>query len=105
MVKVLDEKKAEGILLLDVRSFFPFADYFILCSAFSERQISALVNAVIETAHQAFQLSTRVEGQPQSGWMLVDLDDIIVHILSPEQRNFYQLEELWRDSKQILHLQ
>lgn len=105
MVKVLDEKKAENILLLDIRANFPFADYFIICSGYSERQIAALVNAVIEKAHQSFKLSAKVEGLPQGGWMLIDLVDVIVHIFSPEQRNYYQLEEVWKDAKTILHLQ
>lgn len=105
LIKVLDDKKAEDILLLDIRSQFPFADYFIICSAYSERQISALVNAVIEKAHQSFNLPARVEGLPQGGWMLIDLVDVIVHIFSPEQRDYYKIEEVWNDAKTIIHLQ
>lgn len=101
----MDDKKAEDIVLLDIHTAFPFADYFVICSASSERMINALMKAVVEKAHQAYGSSARIEGMPQDGWMLADFGDVILHILAPEQRKFYQIEDVWRDAKVLLRVQ
>jgi ribosome-associated protein len=82
-----------------------FADYFIIGSGTSERMLHALANSVVEYVHTNFKWSVRTEGEPQEGWILIDAGDIIIHLFSPEQRNYYKLEDLWSQGKVLLHLQ
>lgn len=105
IVITLEDKKGENIVLMDIRDLAVFADYFVICSGTSDRMLQALADAVRESAHQAYGLSTRTEGNPQDGWLLVDLGDVIVHLFSPERRNYYRLEELWSHGKILLRLQ
>jgi ribosome-associated protein len=106
LVDVLEDKKAEDIVLLDLTGHSDFADFFIICSGTSERQIDALMDAVSESGRSAFQLkSPRVEGRPQGGWVLADFGALIVHVFSPEQRQRYKLEELWHEGKVMLRIQ
>jgi ribosome-associated protein len=90
---------------LDIRELASFADYFIICSGTSERMLQALAEASIETVHKTFQMPGRIEGKPQDGWILVDFGDVILHLFSPDRRNYYRLEELWSQGKIVLHLQ
>ncbi|MEN6394507.1 MAG: ribosome silencing factor [Anaerolineaceae bacterium] len=101
----LEEKKGENILLLDIRGLAPFADFFIICSGTSDRMLQALAEASMETVHKDYRLPARIEGKPQDGWILVDFGDVILHIFSPDKREYYQLEELWSQGKIVLHIQ
>lgn len=105
IVNSLEEKKGENIVLMDIRELAVFADYFVICSGTSDRMLQALADAVCEHVHQAYGLPTRTEGRAQDGWMLVDLGDVIVHLFSPDRRNYYRLEELWSHGKILLRLQ
>jgi ribosome-associated protein len=67
--------------------------------------LNALANIVSEFIHTKYQWSVRIEGEPRDGWVLLDAGDIIVHLFSPEQRNYYKLEDLWSHGKILLHLQ
>ena len=94
-VEIALDKRASDILLLDMRAECSFADYFVILSADSKRQIQAVcdeldVALATESAHVY-----RREGDVDSGWVLLDLADVIVHIFSPEQRQYYGLETLW----------
>jgi len=82
-----------------------FTDYFVICSGTSERMINALVDDVLDDLRDKHRIKARPEGSPQDGWVLVDYGNVIVHIFSPEKRDYYQLEELWGDGKVLLHLQ
>lgn len=104
LINSLEEKKAEDIVLLDLREISVLADYFLICSGTSERNIRTLSHIVVDTAKVKFGIQTKIEGQPNAGWIALDLGDIIVHIFSPNQRNFYQLEQLWQNSKLLLRL-
>jgi ribosome-associated protein len=105
LVDAIEDKKGEDILLMDIHDQCSFTDYFILCSGASERQLKAIVDAVLETASQRFGLSpSHVEGRPEMGWILLDLGDLIVHVFSPSQRNFYDLEGLWRQASILLRI-
>ena len=78
----------------------------MICTGNSERQLSALVDALEETARKKHRLKPpRVEGHAVSGWVLVDFGSVIVHAFSSEQRKRYKLEELWRDGKMIVRIQ
>jgi ribosome-associated protein len=105
IIDILEDKKAEDIILMDIQGLAPFADYFVLCSGTSERMLQALADAAVEVVHQQYQLPARVEGLPQDGWILVDFGDVILHLFSPERRNYYRLEELWVQGKILVHLQ
>jgi ribosome-associated protein len=105
LVNVLEEKKAENILLLDIHEIASFTDYFVICNGTSDRMLSALADAVSEAAHHIYQLPARIEGQPEDGWLLVDLGDTVVHLFSPDQRDYYRLEQLWEKGKILLKLQ
>lgn len=67
--------------------------------------IQALVDSAIDQVKKEFRINARVEGQSQDGWMLVDYGDIILHIFSPQRRDYYRLEELWSEGKVLLHVQ
>ena len=105
IIDVLDDKKAEDIVLLDISTAFPFSDYFIICSASSTRMINALIKAAVEKAHQSYGCSGRIEGMSQDGWVLVDFGDVILHVFAPEQREYYKIEDVWRDAKILLRVQ
>ena len=91
--------------MLDIRGLASFADYFIICSATSDRMLQALADAAQESAKNNYQILSKVEGLAQDGWLLVDFGDVILHIFSPERRDYYRLEELWSKGKILLHLQ
>jgi ribosome-associated protein len=101
----LEDKKAEAILLLDMQGQCPFADFFVLCTGTSERMLRALAETVAETAHQKGHVPARVEGKSVNGWILMDVGAVIVHLLSPDRREYYDLEGLWKDAKVLLQIQ
>lgn len=85
-------------MALDVRELSLLADYFLICSANTERQISAIVDAIIEEEQKAQVQVKRVEGKEGGKWILIDLGDVIVHVFSTSERSFYNLEKLWADA-------
>jgi ribosome-associated protein len=101
----LEDKKGEDIVVLDIRELADFAEYFVICSGTSDRMLQALADEVKARIGKAPQLPGRLEGRPQDGWVLVDFGDVIVHLLSPDRRNYYRLEELWANGKVLLRLQ
>ncbi len=105
LVNTLEDKKGENIILLDIQNIASFADYFIICSGTSNRMLNSLADAVEEDARHATKLPIRVEGSADYGWVVVDCGDIIVHLFSPSQREYYRLEELWERGKVLVHLQ
>ncbi len=106
IVDLLDEKQAQDILLLDIRDLAPFADYFVIATATSERQSKSLVDTLVETLRDQQRIKPLfIEGESHSGWQLLDYGEVIVHIFSPELRDFYRLEELWHEARVVVHLQ
>lgn len=104
-MNILEEKKGENILLLDIREQAIFADYFVICSGTSDRMLKALQDAVAEDVKEKFQVKARLEGNSGDGWVLADFGDVIVHFFSPQKRSFYRLEELWSQAKVLVRLQ
>jgi ribosome-associated protein len=98
----LEEKKGEDIVLLDIQKINAFTDYFIFCSGTSERMLRSLMHAVLDEVKTKHQLSGNVEGGADCGWIAIDLIDIVIHLFSTSQREFYQLEELWNNGRIIL---
>jgi ribosome-associated protein len=105
LVNTLEEKKGEDLLLLDIQDIASFTDYFIIANGTSDRMLDALADVVIETARNEFKLHARSEGRPSDGWLVVDFGDIVVHLFSPDQREYYQLEQLWERGKVLVRLQ
>jgi ribosome-associated protein len=77
----------------------------VISTGTSDRMLGALADAVIESVRDHYQLKGRIEGTPQDGWLLVDFGDVILHLFSPDRRNYYRLEELWSHGKLLLRLQ
>ena len=103
-VDIIEGKKAGNILLLDMREITLLADYYILCDGTSARQINAISDELLKSLKKAGSKRPMREGEPESGWVLIDLGDVIVHIFSPEQRNYYHLEELWADAPIVMRM-
>ncbi len=104
-VSIVEDRQAHDIILLDLRNLTTIADYFVICTAESERQLRAVVNALDEELTKAGALHPRVEGSPETGWVLLDFNGVIVHVFSPEQREFYRLERLWKQAQPIVVVQ
>lgn len=94
-VTALDELKAVDIRVLDVREMTSVTDFMIVASGRSGRQVKALGDNLVRKAKQEGHAPLGVEGERQGEWILVDLCDVVVHIMLPEVREFYQLEKLW----------
>lgn len=99
--KALDEKKAENIKILDIKHISVMADYFIICNGSNKHQILALQDSVIEHLTKAGFTAKNIEGKNGESWILMDYRDVIVHIFDNENREFYNLERLWQDGKEI----
>lgn len=105
IVELLDEKKGENILLLDLRGTCGFTDFFVLCDGVSERTLGALSDDVQRSVKTRYKMNARsVEGKKESGWILLDYGDTILHLFSPAMRNYYRLEDLWSEGKVVLHM-
>lgn len=92
----MGDKQAENLVILDLRPVTPMADYFVIGTAGSTRQMRAVVEAVVDALRETMGLRpTPVEGAPESGWMLVDYGGLIVHVFDPERREYYSLETMW----------
>ena len=99
--QVLDQKKAQDVLILDISLKSGFADYFVLATARSLRQIDALKTELEDKLAEDGLLVRHIEGKGESGWVLMDYGDIIVNIFSEEQRNRYQIEKVWGDCDRV----
>ncbi len=98
VVDALEAKKALDVLVIDVRGRCDFADRFIVASGRTDRQLKALAQAVAEVAHR-FGLPARIEGLDAMEWLLIDLDDAVVHLFLPDVREAFQLERLWANTR------
>lgn len=97
----MDDKKAENIKIIDISEITAIADYFIICSGSNPSQIDAIIDNIQETLGQAGFYAKRIEGNRNSGWILMDFGDIVVHVFSRDDRLFYDLERIWRDGRSV----
>lgn len=95
VLDTLAENKAQSITDLDVTELTDITDYMVICSAISSRHTRALANKITETVKSKGIRPLSTEGLEESEWVLVDLGDVLVHIMLPEVREFYSLEKLW----------
>jgi len=90
--------KAEDVVALDVREQSSFADVFVIATGRSDRQVRAIADAIEQAAKKAGVPPLGVEGVAEGRWVLIDLDDVIVHVFTPDTREHYDIERLWRDA-------
>jgi ribosome-associated protein len=95
IVELLSDHQAENVVLLDISQIAPFTDYFVIASALNARHMLALIDIFDKDLAREGAKPLRKEGEPDSGWVLVDFGAVIVHIFTPEDRAFYNLEGLW----------
>ena len=91
--------------MLDVRERCGFADYFVICSGESSRQIRSICDDIAKSLKKEGVMPHHEEGSLESGWFLLDYSDVIVHVFGAKERDYYALEELWGDSKVLLKIQ
>ncbi len=97
VVDALEDMKGVDIKVLDVHEKSSVTDIMVIVAGNSSRQVKSLANSVVEKAKAAGQQPLGVEGEQDSSWMLVDLGDVVIHVMLPETRDFYNLEKLWGD--------
>jgi len=105
IVELAEDKKAADIVLLDLTGLTTLADYFVICSGGSERQLDAIADGVVETLRDERLRPIGREGVSASHWILIDYGSVIVHVFTPPERDFYQLERHWGEARTILRVQ
>jgi len=106
VVDVLVDRQASDVVLLDLSALSAFADYFVIATSDNVRQMRALIDTLEEALGETFpQLTFREEGQPDDGWVLLDLGAVVVHLFSIEKRAYYDLERLWQRAQEVVRIQ
>jgi len=105
IVELAEDKKAADIVLLDLAGLTTMADYFIICSGGSERQLEAIASGIIGSLRDEKTKAIGREGTAASHWVLVDFGSVIVHIFTPPEREYYGLEKHWSGARTILSVQ
>ncbi|MBM4428424.1 MAG: ribosome silencing factor [Chloroflexi bacterium] len=104
MVNSLEDTKGEDIVLIDLKEIVSYTDYFVICTGTSDRMLDALANSAIDDIRKKHKKKGKKQGNSRDGWVIVDYGDVVVHLFSPDQRDFYQIEDLWVDGKVLLKL-
>ena len=104
-MEVASDKQAADIVMLDIGKVCTFADYFVICTADTERQIEAITKDMDEALGSDAAPLKRREGTANSGWVLLDFGPVIVHIFAPKERDYYQLEELWSKGTLVVRIE
>ena len=105
IVDLASDKKASDIVLLEIRELTTLADYFVIASGASERQLGAIADGIVEGLRDEGSRPIGREGSANAHWLLIDYGSVIVHVMATPERDFYQLERLWADAPLLLRLQ
>jgi ribosome-associated protein len=105
LVELAEDKQASEIVLLDIQKVSTIADYFIICSGDNDRQIQAIVDHIDEKINQEFKLNANREGEPQTGWMILDYGAVVIHVFRNDQRDYYRLDQLWNKAAPVIVVQ
>lgn len=100
-VRAADEKRAHQITTLDMKGVSLVADYFVICHGNSETQVEAIAREIKSRAVEAGLELKRLEGADKARWILIDLNDVIVHVFHKDERSYYNLEKLWGDARTL----
>jgi ribosome-associated protein len=100
-VRAAEEKQAKDIKVLDLRDVTSFADYFVICSGTNSRQIQAISNEIEQELKELGERANSVEGYTHAEWVLMDYGDYLIHIFTEKAREYYDLERLWREAKEV----
>lgn len=100
-IAALEDKKGDNIRIIDISEVSVIADYFIIASGTNQKQVQAMADNVEESLGKEGLSCRQIEGYQNANWILMDYQDIIVHLFSQEDRLFYDLERIWRDGKFI----
>lgn len=95
ILKSLDDDKAEDVVSIDLRGRSDMADWMVICSGRSSRQVTAISEKLVDRLKQELGRSSKIEGKETGDWVLIDTGDVIVHVFRPEVRDFYNLEKMW----------
>lgn len=95
VLESLDDDKAEELVQIDLRGRSDVADYMVICSGRSSRQVASIAEKLADRLKQDFRIICKMEGRETGDWVLIDSGDVIVHVFRPEVREFYQLEKMW----------
>lgn len=101
IAKCLDDKKGKKIVALEVGELTSISDYFVIASGGSQTQVKALADNVTDKLAEAGIMPVHIEGYSAGSWILLDYSDVVVHIFTDEMREFYDIERLWTDAKEI----
>ena len=104
-VDAASEKQASDVVMLDIRDVSDFADYFVLLTADSPRQMQTVAEEIEQSLKRTGAALHHREGTAAAGWMLLDFGDVIIHLFRPEQRDFYQIERAWSHALEVLRIQ
>ena len=104
-MEAASDKQASDVVLLDTRGICSFADYFVICSGESTRQLKTIYEEVEHAMKREGVLPHHHEGTLDSGWLLIDFGDVIVHIFAAFEREFYNLDELWSKATTVVRIQ
>jgi ribosome-associated protein len=94
-------KQATDIVALDVHELIVITDYFVICTASSNRQVKTVIEGIEDSIRELGERPTRREGEDEAGWWLLDYIDVVVHVFGEEEREYYDLERLWRDAPRL----
>jgi ribosome-associated protein len=102
---VLTDTPASDTVLLEITEISSIADFFLLCSGENERQLRAIMEEIKEKMAEENVRPLRIEGSPQSGWIVLDFGDVVTHIFDMELREYYRLDQLWSEAPRVLSIQ
>lgn len=105
IVDAISERLGSNIVVLDMEEVSLLADYFVLCDAESTPQFRAILDEIEDRTRAAGARRLHVEGAADSGWILVDFGSVVVHIFDPELRDYYNLEDLWKQARLVVRIQ
>ena len=94
-------KQATDIVVLDVHELIVITDFFVICTASSNRQVKTVIEGIEDSIRELGEKPTRREGEDEAGWWLLDYVDVVVHVFGEEERAYYDLERLWRDAPRL----
>jgi ribosome-associated protein len=106
LVDTIVDKKGSDIILLDLRDYATFADYFLISNGENERQLKALAEDIaLKVKNKGGTSAYGIEGVASAGWILIDFGDLVVHLFSPLKRDYYGLEDIWDQARVVLRIQ